>query len=102
MTSLRKSLVPGLLAVLLLAHCSRREDSSKADSGSSALPSGAEVLSTEEKMKRLVAAENWILSKVGWSFGGLFFDADNDGYPDIYSASGYYTAPAATRSTQDL
>lgn len=42
------------------------------------------------------------VAKVGWSFGGLFVDADNDGYPDIYSASGYYTAPAVTRSDQDL
>ena len=42
------------------------------------------------------------VSKVGWSFGGLFVDADNDSYPDIYSASGYYTAPAATHSDQDL
>lgn len=42
------------------------------------------------------------VAKVGWSFGGLFFDADNDGFPDIYSASGYYTAPEVTRSDQDL
>ena len=42
------------------------------------------------------------VAKVGWSFGGLFVDADNDSYPDIYSASGYYTAPSESRSNQDL
>jgi hypothetical protein len=30
----------------------------------------------------------------GWSWGGQFWDADNDGFLDIYTLSGYYTAPA--------
>lgn len=42
------------------------------------------------------------VARVGWSFGGQFFDADNDTYADIYSSSGYYTAPDVTRSDQDL
>ncbi|HUF63872.1 MAG TPA: VCBS repeat-containing protein [Verrucomicrobiales bacterium] len=42
------------------------------------------------------------VAKVGWAYGGLFLDADNDGYLDVYSASGYYTAPEATRSEEDL
>jgi hypothetical protein len=42
------------------------------------------------------------VAKVGWSFGGLFVDVDNNGYPDIYAASGYYSAPQVTHSKQDL
>ncbi len=42
------------------------------------------------------------VARVGWSFGGQFIDVDNDSLPDIYSASGYYTAPDVTRSDQDL
>ncbi len=42
------------------------------------------------------------VAKVGWAFGGLFVDADNDRYPDIYSASGFYSAPSVTASDQDL
>ena len=33
------------------------------------------------------------VSKVGWSYGGIFGDFNNDGRLDIYSASGYYTPP---------
>ena len=57
-----------------------------------------------ETFRQMAGTENEALrvAKVGWSFGGLFVDADLDGYPDIYSASGYYTAPAVTRSNQDL
>lgn len=29
----------------------------------------------------------------GWSWGGQFVDFNNDGYLDIYTLSGYYTAP---------
>ncbi len=34
------------------------------------------------------------VAKSGWSWGGQFFDFDNDGFQDIYTTSGYYTAPA--------
>lgn len=33
------------------------------------------------------------VSKVGWSYGGIFCDINNDGRLDLYSASGYYTPP---------
>lgn len=38
----------------------------------------------------------------GWSWGGQFFDADNDGYLDIFVASGYYSAPEDIALTVDL
>lgn len=34
--------------------------------------------------------------------GVALFDFDNDGWLDIYSASGFYTAPAPVRSDKDL
>ena len=30
----------------------------------------------------------------GWSWGGQFFDVNNDGYLDIYALSGFYSAPS--------
>lgn len=33
------------------------------------------------------------VEKAGWSWGGQFIDVDNDGYLDVYAASGFYTAP---------
>ena len=29
----------------------------------------------------------------GWSWGGQLVDLDNDSYLDVYTLSGYYTAP---------
>lgn len=43
-----------------------------------------------------------LVAKVGWSFGGHFVDFDNDSRPDIYSASGFYTAPEAITTNKDL
>jgi hypothetical protein len=34
------------------------------------------------------------VEKAGWAWGGQFVDIDNDGYLDIYSLSGFYTAPS--------
>ena len=34
-----------------------------------------------------------LVEKVGWAWGGQFADFDNDGFLDIYSLSGYYSAP---------
>ena len=34
-----------------------------------------------------------LVEKVGWAWGGQFVDFDNDGFLDIYSLSGYYSAP---------
>ncbi len=38
----------------------------------------------------------------GWSWGGQFFDVQNDGLLDLYVTSGYFTAPKMFASTQDL
>ena len=66
---------------------------------------GSLLLKNEKGSFRQVAgveAHTMQVAKVGWSFGGQFLDADNDSFPDIYAASGYYTAPEATHSEQDL
>lgn len=42
------------------------------------------------------------VAKAGWSWGGQFFDFDNDGYRDIYALSGYYTAPTNVAIDIDL
>ena len=33
------------------------------------------------------------VERAGWSWGGQFFDANNDGCLDLYALSGFYTAP---------
>ena len=43
-----------------------------------------------------------MVAKVGWAFGGQFVDIDNDTWPDIYSPSGFYTAPKAIAEEEDL
>jgi hypothetical protein len=42
------------------------------------------------------------VTKAGWSWGGQFADFDNDGYLDIYVASGYFTAPKKVACDVDL
>ena len=42
------------------------------------------------------------VAKSGWSWGGQFFDFDNDGFQDIYATSGYYTAPVDVAIDLDL
>ncbi len=42
------------------------------------------------------------VAKAGWSWGGQFFDFNNDGFRDIYATSGYYTAPADIAIDIDL
>ena len=42
------------------------------------------------------------VQKAGWSWGGQFFDFNNDGFQDIYVASGFYTAPADVAVEIDL
>ena len=42
------------------------------------------------------------VAKSGWSWGGQFFDYDNDGFRDIYATSGYYTAPSDIAIDMDL
>ena len=38
----------------------------------------------------------------GWGWGGQFADLDNDGFLDIYSLSGFYTAPSAHALPEDV
>lgn len=42
------------------------------------------------------------VTKAGWSWGGQFCDFDNDGFLDIYVASGFYTAPKSVNCNIDL
>ena len=42
------------------------------------------------------------VAKVGWAYGAQFVDVDNDGWLDIYSASGFYTAPEQISTENDL
>ena len=42
------------------------------------------------------------VTKAGWSWGGQFCDFDNDGFLDIYVASGFYTAPKKISCDIDL
>ena len=42
------------------------------------------------------------VARAGWAWGGQFFDADNDGFQDLYVSSGYYTVPAPYETKIDL
>ncbi len=42
------------------------------------------------------------VAKAGWAYGAQFVDIDNDGWLDIYSASGFYTAPEQIANDRDL
>lgn len=42
------------------------------------------------------------VAKAGWSWGGQFFDFNNDGFQDIYVVNGYYTAPDDIAVEMDL
>ena len=42
------------------------------------------------------------VARVGWAYGAQFVDVDNDGWLDIYSASGFYTAPEEIANDRDL
>jgi hypothetical protein len=41
------------------------------------------------------------VEKGGWGWGGQFVDVDNDGYLDIHSLSGFYTAPPEIAKLRD-
>ncbi|MCG8425376.1 MAG: VCBS repeat-containing protein [Proteobacteria bacterium] len=41
------------------------------------------------------------VARAGWGWGGQFVDIDNDGFLDIYSMAGFYTAPKAVQSDVD-
>lgn len=40
--------------------------------------------------------------KVGWAYGAQFLDVDNDTWWDVYSSSGFYTAPKEVATEKDL
>ncbi|MGI8603563.1 MAG: FG-GAP repeat domain-containing protein [Verrucomicrobiales bacterium] len=42
------------------------------------------------------------VAKVGWAYGGQFSDFDNDTWPDLFVASGFYTAPDEIAEDEDL
>ena len=42
------------------------------------------------------------VTKADWSWGGQFVDVDNNGFLDIYVASGYYSAPSKVACDIDL
>ncbi len=42
------------------------------------------------------------VAKAGWAWGSQFIDFNNDGFSDIYSPNGYYTAPADIAVDIDL
>ena len=43
-----------------------------------------------------------LVAKAGWGWGGQFADFDNDGWLDIYSINGYFTAPKEVATEVDL
>jgi hypothetical protein len=43
-----------------------------------------------------------LVAKVGWAYGGQFCDFDNDTWPDLFAASGFYTAPEEIAEEEDL
>jgi len=42
------------------------------------------------------------VAKAGWAWGSQFLDFNNDGFVDIFSPNGYYTAPADVAVDVDL
>lgn len=54
---------------------------------------GTHFLESSDKLK---------VAKVGWAYGAQFVDIDNDGWLDLYSASGFYTAPKEIANNKDL
>lgn len=42
------------------------------------------------------------VAQAGWSWGGQFFDPNNDGFLDLYAANGLYTPPRETETEVDL
>ncbi|MGK0187385.1 MAG: hypothetical protein ACI9R3_003172 [Verrucomicrobiales bacterium] len=43
-----------------------------------------------------------LVAKAGWGWGGQFADFNNDGWLDIYSINGYFTAPKEVATEVDL
>ena len=43
-----------------------------------------------------------LVAKAGWGWGGQFADFDNDGWLDIYSINGYFSAPQEVATQMDL
>lgn len=71
----------------------------------SLLASGNYLFRQEANQFRLVSGLTppaMLVARAGWAWGGQFLDFDNDGFLDIYVASGYYTAPSAFETSVDL
>ena len=49
-----------------------------------------------------VSPDSMQVAKAGWAWGGQFVDFNNDGFTDIYSPNGYYTAPSDVAVDIDL
>lgn len=47
------------------------------------------------------ASDGHPVNQAGWSWGGQFLDANNDGWLDIYTANGHYTAPPELTNESD-
>ena len=43
-----------------------------------------------------------LVAKAGWAWGGQFADFNNDGWLDIYSMNGYFSAPKEVATQMDL
>ena len=43
-----------------------------------------------------------LVAKAGWAWGGQFADFNNDGWLDIYSINGYFSAPKEVATQMDL
>jgi hypothetical protein len=47
-------------------------------------------------------ADKLQVQPAGWAWGGQFVDVDNDGYQDLFSVNGYFTAPRQVALPDDL
>ena len=43
-----------------------------------------------------------LVAQAGWAWGGQFADFNNDGWLDIYSINGYFSAPKEVATQMDL
>ena len=66
---------------------------------------GSRLYSNSNGRLNLVSSnegEGFDVCQTGWSWGGQFFDVENDGFLDLYVTAGYFTAPRMFASSKDL